>query len=153
MLSMQQLRRIVHVLCSQRLGYPPGAMSMQCRSDLAVEYDETIASCCRRKPRMKIIGYGPRPGDRDIVRQIAVCTEQPTTLAAIAIGVEVYNLAACVHAGVCTPRAAYINVFVGNFGERLFNDRLYTVACPLGLPAVVRGPVVLNAKSNAQSGR
>ncbi len=102
---------------------------------------------------MKIIGHGLRPGDRDVVRQIAVCTEQPTTLAAIAIGVEVYNLAACVHAGVCTPGAGYIDVFVGYCGERLFYDRLYTVAGPLGLPTVVRGPVVLNAKSNAQSGR
>jgi len=153
MLAEQHLRRIVHALCDQRLRYPPGSMSMQCRSDLAIEYDETIASCCRRKPRMKIIGYGPHPGDCDVIRQIAVCTEQPTALAAIAIGVEVNYLAACVHAGVRTPRAAYIDVFVGNFGERLFYDGLYTVACPLSLPTVVRGPVVLNAQSNAQSGR
>jgi hypothetical protein len=30
---------------------------------------------------------------------------------------------------------------------------LYTVACPLSLPTVVRGTVVLNAKCYSQSGR
>ncbi len=126
---------------------------MQCGSDLAVENDVTIASRRRRIPRMKIIGYGPHPGDRDVAGQIAVGTEQPPALAAIATCVEVYDLATCVHAGVRTPRAGYIDVFVGYCGKRLFYDRLYTVAVPLGLPTVVRGPVVLNAKSNAHSGR
>ncbi len=128
-------------------------MSVQCRSDAAVENNVTITTRRRRIPRMKIFGYGPRPCDRDVAGQIAVGTEQPTTLAAIAIGVEVYDLAACVHAGVRTSRAAYIDVRVGDFGERFFYDRLYAVACPLSLPAVVRGTVVLNAKSDSQSGR
>ena len=126
---------------------------MQCGSDLAVENDVTIASRCRRIPRVKIIGYGPHPGDRDVAGQIAVGTEQPTALAAIATCVEVYDLAACVHAGVRTPCAGYIDVFVSDFGERFFYDRLYTFACPLSLPTVVRGTVVLNAKCYSQSGR
>ena len=126
---------------------------MQCGSGLAVENDVTIASRCRRIPRVKIIGYGPHPGDRDVAGQIAVGTEQPTALAAIATCVEVYDLAACVHAGVRTSCAGYIDVFVGDFGERFFYDRLYTVACPLSLPTVVRGTVVLNAKCYSQSGR
>ncbi len=49
--------------------------------------------------------------------------------------------------------ALVIDVFVGNFGERFFYDRLYTVAGPLSLPTVVRGTVVLNAKCYSQSGR
>ena len=126
---------------------------MQRRSHLAVENDVTIASRRRRIPSMKIIGYGPHPGDRDVAGQIAVGTEQPATLATIATCIEVYDLAVCMHAGIRTSRAGYIDVFVGDFGERLFYDRLYTVACPLSLPTVVRGTVVLNAKSNAQSGR
>ncbi len=89
---------------------------MQRRSHLAVENDVTIASRRRRIPRMKIIGYGPRPCDRDVAGQIAVGTEQPTALATIATCVEVYDLAACVHAGVRTARAGYIDVFVGDFG-------------------------------------
>ncbi len=102
---------------------------------------------------MKFIGYGPHPSDCDVIGKIAVCTEQPTSLAAIATGIGVYNLGACVYAGVRTPCASYLDVFVGDLSECLLHDGLYTVTRPLRLPTVVRGSVVLNAKSNAQSGR
>jgi hypothetical protein len=101
---------------------------------------------------MKVIRNGPRPHDRNVVGQIAVCTKQPSSLTAITLGIEVHNLPTCMYASVCTPSAAYINAFVGDLCEGFLHERLYTVTRPLSLPTVVRGTVVLNAEGNAQSG-
>ena len=152
MFTEQQFRRIVHTFCDQRLVNPPGSMPVQSRSNLAVEYDVTISPRSRRKPCMKVIGYGPRPHDRNVVGQIAVCTSQPASLAAITMGIEVHDLSTCMYASVCTPCAGYFNVFVGDFCEGFLHERLYTVTRPLSLPTVVPGTVVLNAESYAQSG-
>ena len=101
---------------------------------------------------MKVIGYGPRPHDRNVVGQIAVCAQQPFSLATVTMGIEVHDLPTCMYASVRTPCAGYFNVFVSDFCEGFLHQRLYAVTRALSLPTVVRGTIVLNAESNAQSG-
>jgi hypothetical protein len=94
---------------------------------------------------MKLIGYRLRPGNSDIVREIGVRTQQPTTLGPFAIGLKMHHLAGSVHTGIGAAGANYFDGFVSNATERGFYVFLNTVACALPLPAVIRGSVVLDA--------
>jgi hypothetical protein len=94
---------------------------------------------------MEFIGYRLRPGNSNIVREVGVRTQQPTTLRSFAIGFKMHHLAGSVHTGIGAAGANNVDGFVGNTTERGFYVFLNTVAGALPLPAVIRGSVVLDA--------
>ena len=53
------------------------------------------------------------------------------------------------HAGIRTARAGYVDVFVSDERQRLFEALLHTESGFLALPTVVRRAVVFDAERNA----
>jgi hypothetical protein len=98
---------------------------------------------------VKIVVNVPRPGDADIVRQVAIRPEQPAAVVARARRIEMDNLARGMHSGIGTTSTGHLNRVIGNLVESLFETLLHTEAGVLTLPPVVRGAVVLNTKRNA----
>jgi len=93
------------------------------------------------------------PGYDNIIRETAVCTEQPTPVAALAVGVKVRDLTARVNAGIRSSRASDFNVFIRDPAERLFDALLHAITVVLALPTVVGRTVVFDANRDAHSRR
>lgn len=145
----QLLYRVVHGRGVEWPIHPPRPVSMQGGSLEPVQYAVAIAARGRRKARMKGVVDGQRPGDADVVREIAVRPQQPAALAALTGGIEVDHLAACVHPGIGTAGTDNVNWLIGYPGKCCLDTLLHTDATLLALPSVVRRAVVFDAERNA----
>ena len=90
-----------------------------------------------------------RPGEIDIVGQIAVGAQQPAARIAFTVGIEMRDLGRCMHAGVRAASTGNFDVFIGDRFYGVFDERLNTQAGTLTLPAVVRRTVVLQPYCDA----
>ena len=143
MFSQQCLRRLVHAFCIKRIVYPPGTMAVQRGALKPIENQVTVAARGGRKPCMKAVINRLSPNYADVVRQIAVRTEQPATTATFTVCVEMHNLTGRMNAGIGSTGTNNFDFFVGDSGQRVFKTRLHTFAGALALPAIVRRSVVL----------
>lgn len=146
MLTKKLLTCHVHAFGIERNVQPPRAMPMQSGSLRLIQDAVLVVASSRRKPRMKLLVDLLYPGDTDVRRKIAIGSKQPAAFAALAARVKVDNLPCGMYAGVCSPRTYHTHIFIGDDRQRFFQTLLYAETCLLPLPAVVGGPVVLNAE-------
>lgn len=87
-----------------------------------------------------------RPHDANVTGKIAVRTEQPASFISHAGRVKMNNLPGRMHAGVRPACADHLHGRIRHQRQRIFQSLLYAETGFLALPAVVSGPVVLNAE-------
>jgi len=143
------LASLVHAPVVKRRINPPGAMPTKGRAFKSIQNAVTIIATGCGKTRVKLVSNVPGPGNADVVRQIAIHSEQPTTIVARAWRIEVDDLSSGVNARVGPAGTSHLNRMVGDLVQGFLETLLHTEACVLALPTIVRRTVVLNTERNA----
>ena len=94
---------------------------------------------------MKFTVHRRSKGHVDIIGQVGIDSEKPSSHRAIDVRVEVGDLTHRVNAGVRPAGTDYLDVFVGHRCDRFFQPLLYADTRILPLPAYVFSTVILNA--------
>ena len=98
---------------------------------------------------MKRVVHALCPRHADIIGEVAVGAEKPGAIAALALRVEMHDLAAGVHAGIGATGTDDVDAFIGDPCQRLLQTLLHPESGLLALPAIETRTVVFDAECDA----
>ena len=149
MLAHQGLRGKLHRWHIEGLMKPAHQSIVNGWSYRMVMQHIAIGARLRRKSRMKIGWYAPRPLHSNAARQIGITATHPGLRVALCLGIEMHHLRQGMHPGIGAARGGHPHGCVGNHRQGPFQCVLHGIAIGLRLPASKVTAVVTQSQGDA----
>ena len=145
----QRRRRLAHRRQRERAMGPECALVPERRAGRPAQDQVAIMASQGGEARMKTAIDRPRPAHRDLIGQVRVHAQGPSTLGARGCRVEMHHLPGRMHPGIGAPGTMHPHRLISDPRQRLLQHLLHTQRMVLILPAAVLAAEVFDTERDA----